>query len=172
MVNIEYFLLDSLTKTAKVKVTSEDSTLRKAVLYHNDEYRYKEGTDVLSFIITNEEAILPTTVIKDTRGFWLLEVEDSKGDTYRLTSYDYSHYEECILRKLLSIDIDKCAIKTDTCNTCNDNVLYSFAILETLKSAVSHNYYSEIPFLQKQLDELCKECGDTKDCNCKTVYGG
>lgn len=175
MVSINYFNINSKTKTLDISLSlSKGDAVKKVVLYHNEKYSKREGTDVLSLFLNTDisKVSVPTSIVEDTKGIWIVEITSAENQVIGVAT-DFSHYHSCVLNKLLKLDINGCEVKEpkDECDGCEGNTLYAYAILETLIEAVNYKNFTEAFLLMKQLDELCQECSNpssvqSKACGC------
>lgn len=175
MIHIELFEIDYNTNSINVKAsTLEGQTIDRAVLYHNSKFNTKEGIDISSLFSKNTSVSfnIPITILEDIKGIWFISLTDSIGQTALKVVQNFSQYYECILSKLLTLEVKGCeVISNNDCSDCNDLTLYTSTLLDTLEKSVQYKYYDEAFRLMKQLDELCTDCSSTPisipNCNCK-----
>jgi len=175
MVNIELFEIDYNTNSINVIAsTVEGQSVRRATLYHNSKFNTKEGIDVSSlFTIGNKvEFNIPISVLGTTEGIWFITVYDTLSQTSTKVVTDFTKYYECILSKLLTLEVKGCdIISTNDCSDCKDLTIYSSTLLDILERSVAYKYYDEAFSIMKQLDELCVDCStnttsNIPKCNC------
>lgn len=174
MINIELFSIDFNSNSIKVKASSQaGSTIDRAVLYHNNNIINKEGIDISSLFSkeSNVEFSIPISILTDMSGVWFITITNSFGHTATKYVVDFSKYYECVLGKLLSLEINGCdIISKNECSDCKDLTLYIATLIDMMEKSLLYKYYEEAFLIMKQLEELCDGCGtthtNTAKCNC------
>lgn len=70
-------------------------------------------------------------------------------------------YHKCVLKKILSISIKNCKlIYNQNCDDCNELILYTHTLLQTLKDTIQYGLYEEAKKILLSLDEICQDCTD------------
>lgn len=83
-----------------------------------------------------------------------------------ITTDKINKYHQCIINKLLHIKIDGCNIVfDDSCNNCNQDVLYLSAVLDALLYADANNMSNEVQRFESIFNSQCGECGDCNSHN-------
>lgn len=76
-------------------------------------------------------------------------------------------YQECVLEKVLSMDIQGCKGKNNSCKECEEDALGTQLLLDTLYISIQHSLFEEAVRILSVLDE---DCGYYNNCSsCKNT---
>lgn len=83
---------------------------------------------------------------------------------------NFIKYHECILNRLLKLEIDDCGVKEDNqckdcqnCANCLSSVLSVQTYVDGLYIAIQYGFYTEAIEILSQLDKLCGVCNTCPD---------
>lgn len=79
------------------------------------------------------------------------------GNTIIGITANFNKYQECLLNKVLNSSLE-------TLNSCDNNIINVFILLENLKIAIQSGYFTEVITILNTLDVLCKSSNCTL-CN-------
>jgi hypothetical protein len=92
---------------------------------------------------------------------------------------NFIKYHECILDKLLKLDIDDCGLSAQSCAECNScqdcagNAPLVHLFLSNLYIAIQQGFYAEAIEIIENLDTLCQSCSSCPDYgNALKLAGG
>ncbi len=187
-ININKLRLNETGTQIEVSVTTSiDNTFISFRAWNIDTYKDQSKAinlyglmdgDSNSEILTITNIDLSTEIIS---GVWFFEFQSDEtietGDfvnTNRVIGVvtNLSKYHECILDKLLSINIVDCNISTNNCNSDVNNLYLGNSLLCSLNAAISYAYYEEVVRIVKNLDEICIDCSDCPEYENTPIVSG
>lgn len=121
------------------------------------------GGKTYTFSIPNSEVNLP-----NFNGLYFLEFASSlsappencieNSNKALGIAANYIAYSECLLDKVLALDIKGCNEVEPECNGCKDNVEFISTLINSLYLATKYGYYTEAIKIIKSIEDKCGIC--------------
>ena len=179
MISINSLQLDDLAGKIKVNVkTTLYNKIIKLFVWNSKTFRDVDKAIDLSHLLSGISEIENFYIkakdlqVEQITGLWFFEFQSNEARdnvTFGIVK-NFILYNECLLDKLLKIDIDGCNPTTENrCNECVEDIFYINVLLTTLEEAIKYNYYKEAIRIIENLDDLCDICGTCPDYG-TTIY--
>lgn len=190
MITLNSLKIDTLYANINVDVaTTVGNLITKMLLFTVDTYKDYSKAINLSHLLdgTDETEVLtiPASEIdadleKIHGVFWLeftsdevIVPEDCDNDSNKVIGIvsNFIKYHNCLLERVLKVEIKGCEEIKDECEDCNKNLPFISTLLTSLNLAMSFAHYEEVIKIIKMLDDMCDIChtcpdyGDTKLIN-------
>lgn len=179
MLFIQQLEIDSLaTKISVDAIAGVGETITKVLLWTDCTYKNEDqAIDLSSKLesLTNRETfdIFPEDINQNIEGLFFLEftvaassldVCPSGEETVLGVVANLLKYYDCILNKVLEIEIDKCSFSEP--GECSESVLYLNLLLDSICNSLTFGFYEEaIKFFKDLKKSLCGciSCGNVID---------
>lgn len=176
MINITKLQIDVLADKIEVDIsTSTGNTIEKVYIWESKDFKdYSKVVDLSDLLKKDSENEVFSIFAKEhlnrekITGLWFLEFTSSETvepDSCSVNSNmaiglvsNIIPYYECILNKLMKINITDCKPVINNCDNCTENLYYVNALLNTLQLAIKEGHYEEAIKIVNTLDEVCEVC--------------
>lgn len=177
MISINLLQIDEFAEKINVDVnTTSGNKITKVYVWSSDTFKdYSKAIDLSSLIdgSDNTESFSIFAQehlgVEKIVGLWFVEFESDEeiipdncidnSNTGLGVVANLIPYHECVLNKLLAIEVDDCKpVINDGCDECSGNIYYINTLVTTLKDAIQFGYYEEAIRIIKTLDDLCDVC--------------
>lgn len=121
----------------------------------------KDKNDVVTVIMkpSDLDKNCLSGVIKVIVGGYYVDSEDNTLYSQVEDVYiDFKYFESCLINKILSVEYDGCGPKIKDCEDCEENPFMGFVLLDTYKTLLTEELYSEAARIEEALDLICSEC--------------
>lgn len=182
MISINLLQIDEFAEKINVDVnTTTGNNITKVYVWSSDTFKdYTKAIDLSSLIdgSDNTESFSIFAQehlgVEKITGLWFVEFESNEevipddcidnSNTGLGVVANLIPYHECLLNKLLAIEVDDCKpVINDGCDECSGNIYYLNTLVTTLKDAIQFGYYEEAIRIIKTLDDLCDICHTCPD---------
>jgi hypothetical protein len=197
MININILRFNEDFDNIDVSVsTTPGNKIVKVLFWTADTFKnYTEAIDLsylLSGIDETEDFSVPLSAVNvdEFNDLFFLEFysDDSESNYYsdchiinQITGVvgNLTKYHDCLIDKVLSIDIDNCSIANDVkcsevVDKCDNNIYYLNALLNNVYRALKCGYFDEAVKLLNKIKEMTDDCCNCCDCenehNCANIY--
>lgn len=159
---INSFKLSSDKKSIELNI-SDASSVTSLLLFTDKTYKdYSDALDLSNLLSSDSVQTINITPsdfgVKQFEGLYYAEVEDDSARKGALTSV-LTRFEECILEKIVKINLDDDCLESKYINTINAQ-----ATLEGIRMATENKFIEEainlINNLKKYCSNKCKSCGE------------
>ncbi len=152
-----------------------DFTESRLLLWDIDTFKdYEKAIDLSSLIKgTDNNAIfdIPSSEVnlKTFSGLFFLEFSelDTTSQEYGQKVFglvsNFMNYHECLLNKVLSIDISNCEKIDSDCDGCGKNIYLLSTLISSLEKSIHLNFYSEAISIIRNIETLCDICPTCPD---------
>lgn len=179
MISINTIKIDEFAAKIDVNIsTTTGNNITKVLLWTSDTFKdYTKAIDFSSKLDgsdNTETFSIHASELELTKitGLYFLEFEsnevivpgDNNSNVALGVTANFIQYHECVLNKLLKIEVDGCKPVINTeCDECEGNVPFISSLLQALKEAVKFGFYEEAIKIIKNLDDLCDICHTCPD---------
>lgn len=182
MVSINTLQIDTFAEKIDVDVsTTSGNTITNVYVWKSEDFKdYSKAIDLSSLLEGTDEtesfAIFAQEHlnVEKITGLWFIEFQSDEdivpddcsnnSNTAIGVVANLIPYHECVLNKLLSIEVDDCKpVVEDNCDECSGNIYYINTLLTALNEAIRFGYYEEAIRIIKNLDDLCDVCHTCPD---------
>ncbi len=94
-----------------------------------------------------------------------------EGNTLGLVS-NFMEYHECLLNKVLGIDIDHCKKVSFDCDECHKNIYFLSVLIDALGKSISMGFYQEAIHIILKIEGLCDTCSTCPDYGNINIING
>lgn len=104
-------------------------------------------------------------------GLFFIELQTSQ-EIKMAVAANLVPYQECILEKVLNMDVQGCKGKNNSCKECEEDALGLQLLLDTLYTSIQHGLFEEAIRILTILNEDCEVCNNCPSYkNIKLVNG-
>ena len=188
MITINSLKIDQLYENINVDVeTKVGNTITKMVLFTVNTYKnYGDEIDLSHLLDGSDETEVLTIPaseleVEKIHGlFWIeftsdevIVPDDCDNDSNKIMGVvsNFIKYHNCLLERVLKLEIKGCEEIKDECEDCNQNLPFINTLLSSLNLSLQFAHYEEAIKIVKMLDDMCDIChtcpdyGDTKLIN-------
>lgn len=174
MITINSLKIDQVYENINVDVvTPVGSEIIKMLVFTKDTYKdYSKAIDLSSLLssTTNTEVLtIPASALglEKLNGVFFIEFESNEvivptdlidsNVTLGLVS-NFIKYHNCLLERVLTLDIIGCEQVKEDCVECNKNLPFISTLLQSLNLSITFGNYEESIKILNMLDDMCDIC--------------
>ena len=167
MITINYLRINEDATQIDVTVsTTVGNTITQVLLWDIKTFKvYSQAID-LSHLLTGgsetETFSIPASELnlEYLSGIFFLEFKDSDSSSNSVlgVASNFIKYHECLLEKVLKIDLEGCIKKSDNCDNCNKNIFSLSTLINALTISIQHGFYEEAARISNVVEDMCDIC--------------
>ena len=189
MISINSLKINESSNAIDVDVsTTSGNTITQVLLWDIKTFKdYSQAIDLSHLLDGTDETevfSIPASELNLTNisGLFFIEFESDEiivpddcnqdSNTALGVVSNFIKYHECLLNRVLKIDIKDCNEIINNCDNCNKNILFLSTLINSLNSTIKFAFYEEAIRITEVLEDICDTCHTCPDYeNIKLING-
>lgn len=180
MISIDKLFISKDLKNIHVNISSNNNSSKftKVFIWNSETFRdYSKAIDVSELLSksSNKEEFLisaETLGVQLINGLYFIEFRnDAKNQTLGVVANLFA-YRECLLNKVISIEISGCGHVKSECENCTQNICLLNTLIDNLGTAILQGFVEEAAKIVKDIEGMCDVCHTCPDYNNTKSFHG